>query len=80
MKGEEGDSPSVFEDVLAHDHGKSFRDNNPDCRVDLILVSKGDWFRQSDIDRDGMGANGDASDHAPLMAELTPLTLPQASM
>jgi len=82
LKGEQGDSPVVFEDVLAHDQGKSFSDNNnPDCRVDLILVSKGDWIvRQSDVERDGMGVNGVASDHAPLMAELTPLTLTAASM
>jgi len=77
LQGEKGDSPIVFEDVLAHDRGRSFSDNNnPNCRVDLIMVSQGDWsVRQSDIDRDGMGVNGDASDHAPLMAELIPLTL-----
>jgi len=82
LQGEKGDSPIVFEDVLAHDRGRSFSDNNnPNCRVDLIMVSQGDWsVRQSDIDRDGMGVNGDASDHAPLMAELVPLTLNEASM
>jgi len=75
LKGEEGNSPLVFEDVLAHDQGRSFSDHyNPNCRVDLIMVTKGEWtVRQSDIDRDGMGSNGDASDHAPLMAELIPV-------
>jgi len=82
LKGESGDSPIVFEDVLAHDQGKSFSDhNNPDCRVDLILVSQGDWLvQQSDIDRDGMGVDGDASDHAPLMAELIPVASSVATM
>jgi exonuclease III len=75
LKGEQGSSPIIFEDALQHDQGKSFSDhNNPDCRVDLIFVSKGDWIvRQSDVDRDGMGADGTASDHAPLMAELIPI-------
>merc|ERR1711879_258738 len=65
-------SPEQFEDVIEHDKEKSFSvSNNPDCRVDLIFASKGDWIvRQSDIDRDGMGSSGTASDHAPLMAEL----------
>jgi beta-glucanase (GH16 family) len=72
LKGEEGDSPVVLEDAI-DDLGKSFSDyNNPDCRVDLIMVSQGDWsVHQSFIDRDGMGLDGDASDHAPLHAELT---------
>merc|ERR1712014_556963 len=82
LKGESGDSPIVFEDVLAHDQGKSFSDyNNPDCRVDLILVSQGDWLvQQSDVDRDDMGVDGDASDHAPLMAELIPVAWSGATM
>jgi len=82
LRGEEGNSPIVFDDVLAHDRDKSFSDhNNPNCRVDLIMVTQGDWrVRQSDVDRDGMGANGDASDHAPLMAELVPIALAEASM
>lgn len=77
LKGEVGSSPVVFDDVLQHDQGKSFSDrNNPDCRVDFILVSRGEWLvRQSHIDRDGMGASGTASDHAPLMAELAPIAL-----
>jgi hypothetical protein len=67
-------SPVLFEDVIDHDRGKSFSNSyNPDCRVDFMLVTKGDWtVRQSDIDRDGMGHHGEASDHAPLMAELLP--------
>lgn len=75
LKGEVGSSPVVFEDVLQHDQGKSFSDgNNPHCRIDFVLATRGDWLvRQSDIDRDGMGAGGTASDHAPLMAELTPI-------
>lgn len=75
LKGEVGSSPVVFDDVM-HDQKKSFSDgNNPDCRVDFILASRGEWqVRQSDVDRDGMGASGTASDHAPLMAELTPIT------
>jgi len=72
---ESGSSPVEFEDVIDHDRGKSFSDsNNPDCRVDFMLVTRGDWtVRQSDIDRDGMGHDGEASDHAPLMAELLPV-------
>jgi len=75
LKGEVGSSPVVFEDVVQHDQGKSFSDgNNPDCRVDFVLASKGEWLvRQSDVDRDGMGASGTASDHAPIMAELAPI-------
>jgi len=75
LLGQSGSSPVVFEDVIDHDRGKSFSDsNNPDCRVDFMLVTKGNWtVRQSDIDRDGMGHHGEASDHAPLMAELVPV-------
>jgi endonuclease/exonuclease/phosphatase family metal-dependent hydrolase len=65
-------SPVVFEDALANDKEKSFSDsNNPDCRVDLVFVTRGDWtVSESKIDREGMGAGGTASDHAPLMVEL----------
>jgi endonuclease/exonuclease/phosphatase family metal-dependent hydrolase len=75
LLGQSGSSPVEFEDVIDHDKGKSFSDsNNPDCRVDFILGTKGEWtVRQSDIDREGMGHYGDASDHAPLMAELLPV-------
>eukprot|EP00929_Paragymnodinium_shiwhaense_P019999 TRINITY_DN1346_c0_g1_i1.p1 TRINITY_DN1346_c0_g1~~TRINITY_DN1346_c0_g1_i1.p1 ORF type:complete len:433 (+),score=143.99 TRINITY_DN1346_c0_g1_i1:92-1390(+) len=75
LKGEYEASPVVFVDAIAQDSGKSFSDKwNPDCRVDFILASKGDWsLVKSFIDRDGMGEFGKASDHAPLMAELVPL-------
>jgi len=74
LKGETGNSPIVFVDAVDHDKGKSFSDNNnPNCRVDFILASKGDWsLVQSFIDREGMGSWGSASDHAPIMAELVP--------
>lgn len=65
-------SPVIFEDALANDKEKSFSDsNNPDCRVDLVFVTTGDWtVSQSKIDREGLGAEGTASDHAPLMVKL----------
>jgi len=71
LKGEEGDSPVTFTDAIAQDKGSSY---DGGCRIDFILASKGDWSRvDSSIDRDGMGVNGEASDHAALMAELVPL-------
>jgi len=75
LKGETGSSPVTFQDVHSDDYGKSFSDNNnPDCRVDFILASTGQWaLVRSFIDREGMGLNGKASDHAPLMAELVPI-------
>eukprot|EP00930_Biecheleria_cincta_P019776 TRINITY_DN15018_c0_g1_i1.p1 TRINITY_DN15018_c0_g1~~TRINITY_DN15018_c0_g1_i1.p1 ORF type:complete len:262 (+),score=49.63 TRINITY_DN15018_c0_g1_i1:143-928(+) len=74
LKGELAGSPITFFDAI-QDTGKSFSDsNNPDCRVDFILASTGQWHvLQSHINRDGMGAGGSASDHAALMAELVPL-------
>lgn len=77
LLGQNGSSPVVFEDVIDHDHDKSFSDySNPDCRVDIAFATKGEWIiRQSDVDRDGMGLGGIASDHAPLMAELIPRVL-----
>mmetsp|Transcript_6524 Transcript_6524/g.11670 ORF Transcript_6524/g.11670 Transcript_6524/m.11670 type:complete len:398 (-) Transcript_6524:76-1269(-) len=74
LKGEIAGSPVTFFDTI-QDTGKSFSDNNnPDCRVDFIFASIGQWqVVQSFIDRDGMGADGSASDHAALMAELLPL-------
>eukprot|EP00929_Paragymnodinium_shiwhaense_P117833 TRINITY_DN890_c0_g1_i5.p3 TRINITY_DN890_c0_g1~~TRINITY_DN890_c0_g1_i5.p3 ORF type:complete len:266 (-),score=69.72 TRINITY_DN890_c0_g1_i5:505-1302(-) len=75
LTGQMGDTPVLFVDAIEHDHGKSFSDrNNPDCRVDFILATKGQWkLVKSFIDRAGMGAGGKASDHAPLMAELVPM-------
>lgn len=75
LKGESGSSPVTFQDVHSDDYGKSFSDNNnPDCRVDFMLASTGQWaLVRSFIDREGMGANGKASDHAPLMGELVPI-------
>lgn len=71
LTGEIGKSPVVFIDAIAHDTGKSF---NPDCRVDFILASAGQWsWINSSIDREGMGTHGTASDHAALMAELVPI-------
>lgn len=74
LLGQKGSSPITFVDAISDDKGKSFTDyRNPNCRVDLIFLSQGDWDVQvSSIDRDGMGENGDASDHAALMAEITP--------
>jgi len=74
LKGELAGSPITFFDTI-QDTGKSFSDsNNPDCRVDFILASTGQWHvLQSHINRAGMGADGSASDHAALMAELVPL-------
>lgn len=70
LKGEIGASPVTFVDAIHHDSGKSF---DPDCRVDFILASAGQWsWVQSSIDREGMGSYGTASDHAALMAELVP--------
>merc|ERR1711972_589327 len=72
LKGEEGDSPVTFADAHAQDKGSSY---DGGCRIDFILVSKGQWLRvDSFIDRDGMGVHGSASDHAALMAELVPVT------
>jgi len=75
LKGETGSSPVTFQDVHSDDYGKSFSDNNnPDCRVDFMLASTRQWaLVRSFIDREGMGANGKASDHAPLMGELVPI-------
>jgi len=75
LKGEKGAAPVTFQDVHANDYGKSFKDkNNPDCRVDFMLASVGQWaLVDSKIDREGMGASGTASDHAPLMGELVPI-------
>eukprot|EP00933_Yihiella_yeosuensis_P033634 TRINITY_DN2729_c0_g1_i2.p1 TRINITY_DN2729_c0_g1~~TRINITY_DN2729_c0_g1_i2.p1 ORF type:complete len:313 (+),score=67.13 TRINITY_DN2729_c0_g1_i2:127-1065(+) len=43
-------------------------------RVDFILATKGEWMTvNSTIDRDGMGYDGTASDHAALFAELEPI-------
>jgi endonuclease/exonuclease/phosphatase family metal-dependent hydrolase len=70
LKGEIGASPVSFVDAIHHDYGRSFGD---DCRVDFILASVGQWsWVQSFIERDGMGSDGTASDHAALMAELVP--------
>jgi len=75
LTGQLGSSPVVFDDVHSQDRGKSFSDhNNPDCRVDFVLATKGQWeIVRSFIDRSGMGFDGTASDHAPLMAELLPI-------
>jgi endonuclease/exonuclease/phosphatase family metal-dependent hydrolase len=75
LLGQNGSSPVVFEDVIDHDQNRSFSDyRNPNCRVDVVFATKDEWIvRQSDIDRDGMGLGGIASDHAPLMAELFPI-------
>merc|ERR1712084_47414 len=71
LTGEEGDSPVTFVDAIAQDKGSSY---DGGCRIDFILASKGDRSRvDSFIDRDGMGVNGQASDHAALMAELVPV-------
>merc|ERR1711879_927523 len=71
LKGEEGDSPVTFTDAIGHDKGSSY---DGGCRIDFILASKGQWLRvDSFIDRDGMGVDGSASDHAALMAELVPV-------
>merc|ERR1712187_356497 len=76
LKGEEGNSPVTFTDAIAQDKGSSY---DGGCRIDFILASKGDWARvDSSIDREGMGVNGQASDHAALMAELVPLGEPPA--
>jgi len=74
LTGQEGSSPVIFADVHAEDQGRSFSDaHNPDCRVDFILASAGQWsVVQASIDRVGMGAWGAASDHAPLIAQLVP--------
>jgi len=78
LLGQKGSSPITFVDAIPNDQGKSFTDwRNPNCRVDIIFLSKGDWsVQQSSIDRVGMGENGEASDHAALMAEITPLAEP----
>ncbi|CAE8704578.1 unnamed protein product, partial [Polarella glacialis] len=75
LKGERGSSPVTFADVHESDQARSFSDsNNPNCRVDFMLASLGQWsVTHAAIDREGMGANGWASDHAPLMAELVPI-------
>lgn len=75
LTGREGSSPVVFADVHEEDKGRSFSDtNNPDCRVDFILASTGQWsVVHASIDRVGMGAWGAASDHAPLLAHLVPI-------
>jgi hypothetical protein len=74
LKGEEGDSPVTFTDAIAQDRGSSY---DGGCRIDFILASTGDWSRvDSSIDREGMGVEGQASDHAALMAELVPLAEP----
>ena len=40
--------------------------------MDFILASTGQWsVNSAEIDRDGMGESGWASDHAALKAELT---------
>merc|ERR1712187_22377 len=71
LKGEEGDSPVMFVDAIAQDKGSSY---DGGCRIDFILASKDQWLRvNSFIDRDGMGVDGSASDHAALMAELVPV-------
>jgi len=81
LKGDMGAAPVIFRDVHEHDYGKSFSDsNNPDCRVDFMLASAGQWaLVDSFIDREGMGASGSASDHAPLMGELVPIVDEQSS-
>jgi len=75
LKGEIGESPVQFVDAIAQDTARSFSDrNNPNCRIDFIFASAGQWsLVQSSIDREGMGLDGSASDHAALMAELVPL-------
>jgi len=71
IKGESGFSPVTFADAIFHDRGRSF---GQDCRVDFIFASTGQWsWVQAFIDREGMGDDGTASDHAALMAELVPL-------
>lgn len=71
LTGQEGSSPVTFFDAHPHDLGRSFG-HYGDSRVDFILASKGQWsLISSEIDRDGMGENGEASDHAALMAELS---------
>merc|ERR1712048_160154 len=71
LTGQEGSSPVIFEDVHSDDRGRSFG-NGGDCRVDFILASRGQWsVNSAEIDRDGMGESGWASDHAALKAELS---------
>merc|ERR1712151_1112669 len=71
LKGEEDDSPVTFVDAIAQDKGSSY---DGGCRIDFILATAGQWqLVQSYIDREGMGVNGQASDHAALMAELVPI-------
>ncbi|CAE7198501.1 unnamed protein product [Symbiodinium sp. CCMP2592] len=75
LQGSQGFSPVDLVDVHGEDQGRSFSDdNNPDCRVDFILASQGQWsVVQVAVDRGGMGSWGSASDHAPLIANLIPL-------
>mmetsp|Transcript_18737 Transcript_18737/g.35163 ORF Transcript_18737/g.35163 Transcript_18737/m.35163 type:complete len:333 (-) Transcript_18737:111-1109(-) len=78
LHGNHGACPVELVDVHEEDEARSFSDNNnPDCRVDFMLASKGQWsVVQAAIDREGMGAWGSASDHAALMATLVPLFHP----
>merc|ERR1712176_772880 len=71
LTGQEGSSPVIFEDVHPNDRGRSFGDGG-DCRVDFILASTGQWsVNSAEIDREGMGQSGWASDHAALKADLS---------
>merc|ERR1712176_1215724 len=71
LTGKEGSSPVIFSDVHPDDRARSFG-NGGDCRADFILASEGQWsVNSAEIDRDGMGQSGWASDHAALKADLS---------
>lgn len=73
LTGQSGSSPVKFFSVHEDDWGRSFGSGG-DCRVDFILATVGQWsVVEAEIDRDGMGEGGTASDHAALSAELVPL-------